>query len=52
LDAVAAKPAPIDWDFYSKNISKPGLVEAFRKAVSPYIIYSRCMSFDALNEKV
>ncbi|KAK2565522.1 ATP synthase subunit d [Acropora cervicornis] len=32
LDAVAAKPEPIDWDFYSKNISKPGLVEAFRKA--------------------
>ncbi|XP_015756979.1 PREDICTED: ATP synthase subunit d, mitochondrial-like [Acropora digitifera] len=32
LDAVAAKPEPIDWDFYAKNISKPGLVEAFRKA--------------------
>ena len=34
LDSVAAKPEPIDWDFYSKNVSKPGMVEAFRKAVS------------------
>lgn len=34
LDAVAPKPEPINWDFYAKNVSKPGMVEAFRKAVS------------------
>ena len=34
LDAVAAKPEPINWDYYAKNIAKPGMVEAFRKAVS------------------
>lgn len=34
LDSVAAKPEPINWDFYTKNISKPGMVEAFKKAVS------------------
>ncbi|XP_073247319.1 ATP synthase subunit d, mitochondrial-like isoform X2 [Porites lutea] len=32
LDAVAAKPEPINWDYYAKNIAKPGMVEAFRKA--------------------
>jgi len=34
LDSISAKPEPINWDFYAKNISKPGMVEAFRKAVS------------------
>lgn len=34
LDGVAPKPEPINWDLYSKNISKPGMVEAFKKAVS------------------
>lgn len=34
LDSVSAKPEAIDWEFYSKNISKPGLVSSFQKAVS------------------
>ncbi|RMX38418.1 hypothetical protein pdam_00011817 [Pocillopora damicornis] len=32
LDGVAPKPEPINWDLYAKNISKPGMVEAFKKA--------------------
>ncbi|KXJ26547.1 ATP synthase subunit d, mitochondrial [Exaiptasia diaphana] len=32
LDSVSAKPEPIDWEFYAKNISKPGLVSSFQKA--------------------
>ncbi|KAJ7390171.1 Atp5hp [Desmophyllum pertusum] len=32
LDTVSVKPEPINWDFYTKNVSKPGMVEAFRKA--------------------
>ncbi|EDO34731.1 predicted protein [Nematostella vectensis] len=32
LDSVPAKAETIDWAFYQKNISKPGMVESFRKA--------------------
>lgn len=32
LDGVAPKPEPINWDLYAKNISKPGMVDAFKKA--------------------
>ena len=45
LDAVAAKPEPINWDYYAKNIAKPGMVEAFRKAVSClYFFFFYCES--------
>jgi len=37
LGSVSAKPEPIDWDFYAKNISKPGLVANFQKSVSNQI---------------
>jgi hypothetical protein len=35
LDSVPAKPEAIDWELYAKNVSKPGLVASFQKAVSP-----------------
>ncbi|PFX25890.1 ATP synthase subunit d, mitochondrial-like [Stylophora pistillata] len=37
IDTVAPKPEPIHWDWYAKNITKPGMVEAFRKAEEYYI---------------
>ncbi|XP_074638984.1 ATP synthase peripheral stalk subunit d, mitochondrial-like [Acropora palmata] len=56
LDAVAAKPEPIDWDFYSKNISKPGLVEAFRKAYEaitvPYPVDVRTNQIDKAEKEM
>lgn len=30
--ALAKGPEPIDWDHYSKTITAPGVVDAFRKA--------------------
>ncbi|XP_031567901.1 ATP synthase subunit d, mitochondrial-like [Actinia tenebrosa] len=32
LESVPAKPETIDWEFYGKNVSKPGLVSSFQKA--------------------
>ncbi|KAK3717322.1 hypothetical protein QZH41_011552 [Actinostola sp. cb2023] len=31
LDTVSAKPESINWEFYAKSISKPGLVSSFQK---------------------
>lgn len=31
MNGYSEKPAPIDWDYYSRNISKPNLVENFQK---------------------
>lgn len=31
MSAYAEKPEPINWDYYKRNISKPNLVEDFKK---------------------
>ena len=31
MNAYSEKPAPINWDYYNRNISKPNLVENFQK---------------------
>lgn len=31
LASYPEKPEPINWDYYQQNISKPGLVDSFKK---------------------
>lgn len=31
MNAYTEKPKPINWDYYTRNISKPNLVEDFAK---------------------
>ncbi|XP_020609386.1 ATP synthase subunit d, mitochondrial-like [Orbicella faveolata] len=52
LDSISAKPEPINWDFYAKNISKPGMVEAFRKAYEAVTVpYPKDVETPKINEK-
>lgn len=52
LDSISAKPEPINWDFYAKNISKPGMVEAFRKAYEAVTVpYPKDVETAKINEK-